>query len=214
MFYGVAPCGYAAAAFSMAAPGATVVALQPQATLDPQLAEWDGRFVKMRHVSFTDRYCFAPDMLDAAEKAFVLCDPEEPMDAMHAALFHRSNVARIRMRCMPGNLESHMHRMGMISRLLTSAAEDRLTPQAFHQMHRARRHYRAYLLHLMNRCDAKNQSIRTMLLCGNITRRMTTRIFRKRLAALRQEVANGTLTLPKWWPDQETSNATDGDGDT
>ncbi|CAN0576658.1 unnamed protein product, partial [Ectocarpus sp. 12 AP-2014] len=34
VFYGAGPCGYAAAAFSVAAPGATVVLVQPQATLD------------------------------------------------------------------------------------------------------------------------------------------------------------------------------------
>ena len=37
VFYGAGPCGYAAATFSVAAPGATVVAIQPQATLDPRV---------------------------------------------------------------------------------------------------------------------------------------------------------------------------------
>lgn len=44
VFYGAGPCGYAAAAFSVAAPGATVLAVQPQATLDPRMTEWDPRF--------------------------------------------------------------------------------------------------------------------------------------------------------------------------
>ena len=39
VFYGAGPCGYAAAAYSIAAPGARVLALQPQATLDPRVAE-------------------------------------------------------------------------------------------------------------------------------------------------------------------------------
>ena len=75
IFYGAGPCGYAAAAYSVAAPGATVVAVQPQATLDPRMTEWDDRFVEMRRTSFTDRYGYAPDMLDAADQAFVLYDP-------------------------------------------------------------------------------------------------------------------------------------------
>jgi hypothetical protein len=41
VFYGAGQCGYAAAAFSVATPGATVVAIQPQATLDPRVTEWD-----------------------------------------------------------------------------------------------------------------------------------------------------------------------------
>ncbi|MEO0863824.1 MAG: phosphoadenosine phosphosulfate reductase, partial [Pseudomonadota bacterium] len=43
LFYGAGPCGYAAAAYSVAAPGARVVAIQPQATLDPRVTEWDDR---------------------------------------------------------------------------------------------------------------------------------------------------------------------------
>ncbi len=60
VFYGAGPCGYAASAFSVASPGATVVAIQPQATLDPRMTEWDDRFTDMRRVSFTDRYGYAP----------------------------------------------------------------------------------------------------------------------------------------------------------
>ena len=37
LFYGAGPCAYAAAAYSVAAPGAAVVAIQPQATLNPRI---------------------------------------------------------------------------------------------------------------------------------------------------------------------------------
>ena len=66
IFYGAGSSGYAACAFSVAAPGAQVLALSPQATLDPRVSEWDDRFRRMRRISFTDRYGYAPDMLDAA----------------------------------------------------------------------------------------------------------------------------------------------------
>ena len=92
VFYGAGPCEYAAAAFSVATPGATVVAIQPQATLDPQITEWDDRYVKMRRADFSSRYGYAPDMLDAAEQAYVIYDPCERLDAAHAAMFTRSNV--------------------------------------------------------------------------------------------------------------------------
>ncbi|MEC8666986.1 MAG: phosphoadenosine phosphosulfate reductase, partial [Pseudomonadota bacterium] len=56
IFYGAGPCGYAAAAYSVTAPGARVLAVQPQATLDPAVAEWDDRFTDMRRLDFTSRY--------------------------------------------------------------------------------------------------------------------------------------------------------------
>ena len=69
VFYGAGPCKYAAAAFSVAAPAATVDAIQPQTTLDPRITDWDDRYMKMRRTDFTSRYGYAPDMLDAAEQA-------------------------------------------------------------------------------------------------------------------------------------------------
>jgi hypothetical protein len=81
LFYGAGPCGYAAAAFSVASPGARVLAIQPQATLDPRVAEWDERFIDMRRTDFTTRYGYAPDMLDAADRA-TGCDA---CCAVHAA---------------------------------------------------------------------------------------------------------------------------------
>src|SRR6056297_2221287 len=76
IFYGAGPGGYAAAAYSVAAPGAKVLALQPQATLDPRVTEWDDRFVHMRRTDFTSRFGYAPDMLDAAQRACVVYDRE------------------------------------------------------------------------------------------------------------------------------------------
>ena len=105
IFYGAGPCGYAAAAYSVASPGSTVVVVQPQATLDARLAEWDPRFPEMRRTSFRDRFGYAPDMLDAAQQAFVLYDPREEYDAMHAALFARSNVTRLRLPFMGAALQ-------------------------------------------------------------------------------------------------------------
>lgn len=96
VFYGAGPRGYAAAAFSVAAPGATVVAIQPQATLDPRVTEWDDRHLKIRRTDFTSLYGYAPDMLDAAEQAYVIYDPYKRLDAAHAAMFTRSNVKTLR----------------------------------------------------------------------------------------------------------------------
>lgn len=43
LFFGAQAGGYAAAAYSVAAPGCRVLALRPQATLDPATAGWDNR---------------------------------------------------------------------------------------------------------------------------------------------------------------------------
>ena len=184
IFYGAGPCGYAAAAFSVAAPGATVVAVQPQATLDARMTEWDERFTDMRRVSFTDRFGYAPDMLDAADRAFVIYDPREQLDAMHSALFERANVSRLRMTHMGGALQTCLIDMQMLYRILTMAGSGKLTEAAFYRLYRARRDYIPYLRNLLTRLDSEQRTLLTAMLCRNVTARMRAPKFRRRLDAI------------------------------
>ena len=184
VFYGAGPCGYAAAAFSVASPGATVIAIQPQATLDPRMTEWDDRFTEMRRIDFTDRYGYAPDMLDAADEAFVLYDPYQPLDAMHAALFRRKNVKRLRLPLMGGALQTSLMRMQLMYRLIAQAGQGKLTEQSFYEMYRARRENRAYLRNVISRLDSEGRTALTIMVCRNVVSRMPAPKFRKRLVAL------------------------------
>jgi len=145
VFYGAGSCGYAACAFSVAAPGARVLALSPQATLDPRVTEWDDRFRRMRRVSFNDRYGYAPDMLDAAASATLIYDPEVEADAMHAALFTRPNVTKLRMRHYGTHLDAQMVRLDLLIPLLSEIGNDSFDDMVFFKLHRQRRLDRNYL---------------------------------------------------------------------
>lgn len=184
LFYGAGPCGYAAAAYSVAAPGAHILAIQPQATLDPRVTEWDPRFVDMRAVDFTKRYGYAPDMLDAAETAYVLYDPREPLDAMHAALFTRPNVTKLRMRFMGDALQTDLLDMEQWQTLLEEAAEGTLDTLSFARIHRARRDYRPYLRNLLKALEQEERTDLVIALCRNVTSRMRARMFAARLGKL------------------------------
>jgi len=154
LFYGAGPCGYAAGAFSVASPGARVVLIQPQATLDPRITEWDPRFSDMRRLDFNSRYGFAPDMLDAAKAAYVLYDPRDPLDAMHAALFTRPNVVKLRMPFMGAALQTDLMDMNKLAPLLEHASEDTLHTESFAKLYRARRTNRAYLRNLLSAVES------------------------------------------------------------
>jgi hypothetical protein len=184
VFYGAGPCGYAATAFSVASPGARVLAIQPQATLDPRVTEWDNRFTDMRIQDFTTRYGYAPDMLDAADYAYVLYDPREALDAMHAALFTRSNVTKLRMRFMGDALQTDLLEMGQWTPLLKAVGDGVLSEKSFATMYRARRDYRPYLRNLMQALDTDDRDALTLMLCRNVARRIGGRRFVNRLAQL------------------------------
>ncbi|MGR3803528.1 phosphoadenosine phosphosulfate reductase [Marinibacterium profundimaris] len=196
VFYGAGPCGYAAAAFSVSAPGATVLAVQPQATLDPRMTEWDPRFPEMRRTSFTDRYGYAPDMVDAADSAFVFYDPRETLDAMHAALFRRPNVTRLRMTHMGDALQTRLVEMGLLYQVLLLAGTGRLTEAAFARLYRARREHPPYLRNLMTRLDAEDRPYLNALLCRSVTERMNAPRLYRRLNALKAAADTGSFRFP------------------
>lgn len=182
IFYGAGACGYAAAAFSVAAPGARVLMLSPQATLDPRVTEWDDRYIHMRRKSFSDRYGYAPDMLDAADKAVLLYDPEIELDAMHAALFTRPNVMRFRTRYLGYRIEASLMRMGMIPRLLAQMSTNKVSRLSLANLFRARRDDTSYLFSLLQRLMADQRDVLTVMHCRRaLDRKLGGPRFRKAL---------------------------------
>jgi len=188
IFYGAGPCGYAAAAFSVAAPGAKVVLVQPQATLDPRIAEWDDRYRHMRRVSFDDRYGYAPDMIDAAAQAFVLYDPEIELDAMHAALFTRPNVTRFRMRYMGTDLETGLMRMQVLYRIFAQLSADKLDVLSLAQLFRNRRTDAGYQFGLLRRLTGAQRDALTLRLARFVLARRNAPPFRKALSAAKSRL--------------------------
>lgn len=149
VFYGEGMGAYAAAAFSVAAPGSTVILLSPQATLDPRITEWDTRFFGMRKISFSDRYGYAPDMIGGAKRAFIFYDPDEEFDSMHASLFQGPHISRHRCRHLGPHLGRTFHDMRILDLMIEAAGRDRLTDQLVSKLLRNRRRYPPYLTRLL-----------------------------------------------------------------
>lgn len=198
IFYGAGPCGYAAAAFSIAAPGARVVALSPQATLDPRVSGWDNRYHHMRRTSFCDRYGYAPDMLDAAAEAFVLYDPENSLDAMHAALFTRPNVTLFRMRFLGPQLEVGLIRLSVLFRILAQVGAGKLDHSALAKLYRERRNDGGYQFNLLQKLKADARPYLTVLLARHVLEQRNARPFRKAMdAAYKAAEKDGTHLPPR-----------------
>ncbi|GGB13392.1 phosphoadenosine phosphosulfate reductase [Allosediminivita pacifica] len=181
IFQGAGPCGYAAATFSVAAPGARLFLIQPQATLDPRIAGWDDRFLSDRRRDFTTRYGFAPDMVRAALHAALLYDPYQRYDAMHAALFHGPNVARHQLPHFGGTLMNDLLELDLWAPLLVAVADDRLDTATFASALRARRDHLAYLRELLAFLDSRDRTALSRQLCEYVLARQDVQRFRRRL---------------------------------
>lgn len=197
LFYGAKMGGYAAAAFSVVSPGARVVAIAPQATLDPARSEWENRFPIAKRLTFTDRYGYAPEMVEGAAEAFVLYDPHELMDAVHASLFQGPNVRRLKCRFLRSNIASALRSLDLLHRILEEAAEGRLSEQVFYAHLRKRRDHRPFLRTLLYHLDDQQRPYLTALFCSHVLNRMNAPAFRKRLNTARIMLGERGA-LPAW----------------
>jgi hypothetical protein len=189
LFYGAAMGAYAACAYSVAAPGAVVLAVQPVATLDPARAGWDQRHRRQRRIGFTGRYGYAPDMADAASQVWLLHDPRDPMDAMHAALFVRPHVHLLGCPHLGPGLDRSLAEMGLLAPLIHLAGEGHLSPALFHRLYRQRRHHAPYLRRLMAATDAARRPFLSAMVARHAMATVPTGPFRRRLAELEADLA-------------------------
>ncbi|MDX8353276.1 phosphoadenosine phosphosulfate reductase [Cognatiyoonia sp. IB215182] len=184
IFYGANGAGYAAAAFSVAAPGATVIALRPQATLDARLTGWDPRFKAARKQSFRGRYGYAPEMIDGAQSVFIVYDPVQRLDAAHAALFHKPHVTPLPCPLLGKEIDRAFDRMGIHDVMLKLAMEGALDGKRFTQLLRARRYDQTYVRTLVNWLMMNEHRKLAVILCDYMLQRGQDKFFAETRAAL------------------------------
>ncbi len=181
LFFGAQAGGYAACAYSVAAPGARVLALRPQATLDPAVTLWDNRFLGQRRLNFTDRYGYAPDMMDAARQGYIVYSPQQRFDAMHAALFTRSNVQMLRISGLSGRLDAMFDSLGALDDIIRAAMDGTLTPARFMRTLGARKNFGPYLKGLLRRAQDSGHPALAAQVCRTVLAQGPNPYFAKQL---------------------------------
>lgn len=151
VFHGASMGGYAAAAFSASCPGAHVIAISPQATLDKQETEgWEPRFRWIRNsVKFKGRYSNAAQLLESAACATLFYDPMVVPDKAHAALFTGDNLRKISCRHMSHDVLGCLKHMGIKNELLRELIDGNVSDLDIYKVLRARTrapHFQSRLL--------------------------------------------------------------------
>lgn len=158
VFYGASMGGYAACAFSPAAPGCDVVAISPQSTVDKSVVPWETRYKVVWDRDFTGKYGDAAKVSEAANRISILYDPYEPLDAQHAARFNGANVQHLRAPLLGHRLGSSLNQMGILSPIILGALNGTLTSEAYYRMLRTRREFPRYQRELFKRAVAKGHT--------------------------------------------------------
>lgn len=196
VFHGAGMGAYAACAFAVAAPGATVLAISPRATLAPDQAGWDRRALPARRLDFRSRYGYGPDMIDGAGKVFTLHDPDQTEDAMHVALYRKPYVTALTCRHAGTEPDAALLQMGLLEPLVEAACEGRLTRASWARMWRKRRGYGPWLRNLLARVGASGRPVREAILCRAVLSQMQAPRFRRRLQDLTAELEALGIELP------------------
>ena len=197
IFYGAGANGYAAAAYSVTAPGSRVLLVSPQATLDPEVAPWDDRFVTMRRTDFSSRYGYAPDMIEGAEEVILFYDPAEELDAMHAALFRGPQVRKIRFRQGGATTGKLLQDLKVVGQVLRGMADGNLTEQNIYWLLRRRRNSLAYLSNLLNRVHIEDREYLVALLARWVLEKKENSKFRHHLSTAERKLTDQGRRLPR-----------------
>jgi hypothetical protein len=184
IFYGAGAAGYAAAAFSITAPGAELVLVAPRATLDPAVAGWDERHRIARRLNFRSRYGYAPDMTESAAQVWLIHDPLHRPDAMHATLFQRPWVTNLYARYTGEGTEDTLREMRALDRILEAAMEGKFSTAYFSWLWRGRRSNGSYLRAILAAARLTGRPKREVSICKSVTSRLNAPRFARRLAEL------------------------------
>ena len=157
VFYGASMGGYAAAAFSRACPGADVVAISPQSTLDKRLVPWETRYKVAWSRDFSGPYGDAAEASRTAGRVMIFHDPLEPLDHSHAERFTGANVQHLRTPLLGHRLGSSLSQMGLLSPVILEALSGDLVPVRFYQRLRARHEFPRYQKELFQRALARQR---------------------------------------------------------
>ena len=198
IFYGAGPGGYAAAIYSVTAPGARVVLVEPMASVERSRVSWDNRFYQDLLSDLGPRYPCAPEMVEAAEAAFVLYDPSRALDHVHASFFSGSHVTHLRANYLAtprdGPLETTLEEIGALHAMIEGLGSNRLGRVDVYRLLRGRRNHVPYLTRTLRRSTRRHSPFLTAVLCRHVAAHRDAPPFRNHLAcALKQLEAHGPL---------------------
>lgn len=140
VFAGVSMGGYASIAFGSLVPGAHVVSVNPQSTLDPDLVPWETRYENGRRQDWTLPLGDAAELTKKLGRVNIFYDPYHALDQQHVDRFSGDNI-RI-FKCWFSNHKTavFLRKIDALKPVMNHCIFDELTGLDFYQLYRARRY--------------------------------------------------------------------------
>jgi hypothetical protein len=151
MFYGPSMGGYAALAFSVCAPGSTVLALNPQSTLAPDRAWFDQRFAGARAARWQGDFVDGVDGAAVAARVYVCYDPYQIKDRLHAERLPTHNRINLRLPFVGHTTAQALNGLGLLGTVFDEALKGTLDEAGFRRLARARTQWADYHVRMAER---------------------------------------------------------------
>jgi len=151
MFYGPSMGGYAALSLAAAAPGCTVLALNPQSTLAPDRVWFDQRFAGRRGPDWRGDFIDGVDGSLAAQRVYVCYDPYQVKDRLHAERLPTHNRVNLRLPFVGHTTAQALNGLGLLGAVFDRALAGTLDEAGFRHLAKARVRWADYHVRLAER---------------------------------------------------------------
>ena len=144
VFAGVSMGGYASIAFGSLVPGAHVISINPQSTLDPDLVPWETRYENGQRQDWTLPLADASKLTKKLGRVNIFYDPYHALDQKHVDRLTGKNTHVYK--CWFSNHKTavFLRKIDALKTVMTRCIFDELTPLEFYQLYRARKDLRWY----------------------------------------------------------------------
>ncbi|AFO92026.1 glycosyltransferase family 2 protein [Phaeobacter inhibens] len=189
LFYGASMGAYGALTYSQCAPGAKVLAIAPQTTLDRRILPDDDRWGWTARLDWDDRYADAAEATHLADDTVVLYDPYFDPDVQQVNRLKGDNIRKLRMPFFGHQLPQALVNMGILKPILSEIFEGRLTAQRFYQLLRARRDLPRFQHDLLMKAEENNHPKLAIQVCEYTLKKRDAKNIRNSLDRLRADLA-------------------------
>ena len=148
--------GFAALAFASLVPGAHVVAMSPQTTLDPLIVPWEDRFQKGQAQNWDLPYSDAATGLENAGKVYVIYDRFLEADQAHADRLPQDKIITLNAIGCGHKTAVALRRMEQLKPIMKLGITGKLTEANFYNMLRSRRDLLFYRKVMESHLEARN----------------------------------------------------------
>lgn len=162
IFFGTSMGGYAALAFAPALPGSTVIAHNPQSTLDSRIVPWETRFVEGRSQDWSGDFADGVFAQPCSRRIYLTYDPFHEQDRLHVRRIAGPNVTAFKIPLVGHGTPDWLLQMGVLQQVTDQMLDGSVSIESFATAVRARRRITRYYTRLFE--TSKNEAVRARCL--------------------------------------------------